>query len=144
MHAVKLLRGSTAAEAWTLFEQASEAHDEEEHGKRKCGNCTEMFALLQLWYWHRHRSAVLYPAAGGGVQSLCNMVCQTVAPPRLPSDVVEPLPSGLCDRHDPGVWAMVDGSSALFASGPTITLRDRSETENLRPVFSDLREFSDL
>ena len=29
-------------------------------------------------------------------------------------------------------------------AGPTITLGDRSETENLRPVFSDLGEFSDL
>ena len=29
-------------------------------------------------------------------------------------------------------------------TGPTITLRDRSETENLRPAFSSLGEFSDL
>ena len=40
-------------------------------------------------------------------------------------------------------WAAVCGAAGP-GSGPTITLRDRSETENLRPVFSKLGEFSDL
>ena len=35
-------------------------------------------------------------------------------------------------------------SNMCEVAGPTITLGDRSETENLRPVFSDLGEFSDL
>ena len=41
-------------------------------------------------------------------------------------------------RRDPGEVPVPD------QSGPTITLGDRPETENLRPVFNDLREFSDL